>query len=101
MIVTALQWIENALLGTLASVSAIIAVAGLGFLMLQGYLPRRRAVNVVIGCFLLFGANIIARSLVIIVNRDTPRLAPADPLSPSLPEADPPSMDDNANVNIG
>jgi len=56
-------WVQGAVLGTTATVVAIIAVAAIGLLMLTGRLELRRGVTVVIGCFILFGAGGIAASL--------------------------------------
>jgi type IV secretion system protein VirB2 len=63
VIAPAIDWIERTVLGTLATVVAVLAVATCGFLMLQGRLAARRAVTVVAGCFVLFGAASIARGL--------------------------------------
>jgi type IV secretion system protein VirB2 len=55
-IVGALQWLQGTLLGTAATVVAVIAVATVGFLMLAGRLNWRYGATVIIGCFILFGA---------------------------------------------
>jgi type IV secretion system protein VirB2 len=55
-IVGALQWIEGTLLGTVATVVAIVAVASVGFLMLTGRMNWRYGATVILGCFVLFGA---------------------------------------------
>lgn len=55
-IVGALSWIQNTLLGTVATVAAIIAVASVGFLMLTGRMNWRYGATVILGCFILFGA---------------------------------------------
>lgn len=62
-IVDASQWIEGVLLGPIATSLAIIAVALLGFAMLMGRINMRRAISVLMGCFLLFGAKGIAEGL--------------------------------------
>jgi type IV secretion system protein VirB2 len=59
----AAQWVEGALLGSFATALATIAVAWVGFLMLTGRIELRRALLVVLGCFILFGASTIARGL--------------------------------------
>ncbi|MEH3098722.1 TrbC/VirB2 family protein [Sphingomonas adhaesiva] len=59
----AARWVEQALLGTTATLIAILAVAAIGFLMISGRLPARRAVSVILGCFVLFGAATIATGL--------------------------------------
>ena len=55
-IVGALQWLQGTLLGTVATVVAIIAVASVGFLMLTGRMNWRYGATVILGCFVLFGA---------------------------------------------
>lgn len=56
----ALAWIEGALFGQIAVILCVLAVAFVGALMLTGRLPVRRGMMVVIGCFILLGAPIIA-----------------------------------------
>jgi len=55
-LIAAVVWIQDTLLGTVATVIAIICVASVGLLMLTGRLDLRRGFTVVLGCFLLFGA---------------------------------------------
>jgi type IV secretory pathway VirB2 component (pilin) len=62
-VVSATQWIEGAFLGSLATAIAILAVAGIGLLMLTGRVDLRRGAAVVVGCFILFGASTIASAL--------------------------------------
>lgn len=55
-IVGAMSWLQGTLLGTVATVVAIIAVASVGFLMLTGRMNWRYGATVILGCFILFGA---------------------------------------------
>lgn len=55
-IVSAVQWLQGTLLGTVATVVAVIAVACVGFLMLTGRMNWRYGGVVILGCFILFGA---------------------------------------------
>ncbi len=55
-IVSAVQWLQGTLLGTVATVVAVIAVACVGFLMLTGRINWRYGAVVILGCFILFGA---------------------------------------------
>ena len=55
-LIAALDWVQGTLLGNLATAAAVIAVAGVGFLMLTGRMDWRRGLTVVIGCFVIFGA---------------------------------------------
>lgn len=56
VIVSAVQWLQGTLLGTVATVVAVIAVAAVGFMMLTGRINWRYGATVILGCFILFGA---------------------------------------------
>jgi type IV secretory pathway VirB2 component (pilin) len=56
VIIGAVNWLQGTLLGTFATVVAVIAVASVGFLMLSGRIDWRRGATVILGCFILFGA---------------------------------------------
>lgn len=62
-ILGAVQWLQGTLLGTVATVVAVIAVASVGFLMLTGRMNWRYGVTVIIGCFILFGATSIVAGI--------------------------------------
>lgn len=55
-VVGAIQWLQGTLLGTVATVCAVIAVAAVGFMMLTGRMNWRYGAVVILGCFILFGA---------------------------------------------
>ncbi len=55
-IVAAVQWLQGTLLGTVATVIAVIAIACVGFGMLTGRINWRHGAVVILGCFILFGA---------------------------------------------
>lgn len=63
VIVNAVAWLEGTLLGTVATIVAVIAVASVGFMMLTGRINWRHGVTVIIGCFILFGAASIVAGL--------------------------------------
>ena len=63
VIVSAMHWLEGTLLGTIATVVAVIAVASVGFLMLTGRINWRYGATVIIGCFILFGAASIVAGI--------------------------------------
>lgn len=86
-LVSAVQWIEGVALGTIATSIALIAVASVGFLMLNGRLPIRRGVTVIAGCFILFGAPTIAAGILGVAQPDgsTPTYASQVSASPSPP----------------
>jgi type IV secretion system protein VirB2 len=59
----AVRWIQGTLLGTIATVVAVIAVAVVGFQMLTGRINWRYGATVILGCFILFGAASIVAGL--------------------------------------
>lgn len=62
-ITSAANWILNALLGSVATSIAVIAVATMGLLLLFGRIDIRRAARLVVGCFMIFGASAIAQGI--------------------------------------
>lgn len=62
-ILAASTWFEGALTGTIATVSAVLAVACVGLLMLSGRVDVRRGAHVILGCFIIFGASTIAAGI--------------------------------------
>lgn len=62
-IVRAVGWLQGTLLGTVATVAAVIAVASVGFLMLTGRMNWRFGATVILGCFILFGAAAIVAGI--------------------------------------
>lgn len=77
----AIQWVQAALLGSLATATAAIAVAAVGFLMLSGRVDVRLGVRVVFGCFVLFGASSIAGGIFQLISGG----GAAPDAAPSLP----------------
>jgi|SRR5205085_4943944 len=63
VLVRAVQWLQGTLLGTIATVVAVIAVASVGFLMLTGRINWRYGATVILGCFILFGAASIVAGI--------------------------------------
>ena len=55
-ILNAVSWMQGTLLGNVATVVAVIAVAAVGFMMLTGRMNWRYGATVILGCFILFGA---------------------------------------------
>lgn len=62
-LVAAVLWLQFTLLGTIATTTAVIAVATVGMMMLTGRIELRRGATVVVGCFILFGATSIAAGI--------------------------------------
>jgi type IV secretion system protein VirB2 len=63
VIVNAVRWLQGTMLGTVATVAAVIAIASVGFLMLTGRMNWRHGAVVVLGCFILFGAASIVSGI--------------------------------------
>ena len=63
----AIDWLVSLAQGSVATSVAVIAVASVGLMMLAGRLELKRAVRVIFGCFLLFGASFVAQGLVGVV----------------------------------
>jgi type IV secretory pathway VirB2 component (pilin) len=86
-LVGAATWWQTLATGTVATVIATIAVAVIGMLMLQGRLPLRRGVTVVLGCFLLFGARTISDGLLNVSRRATGEMVTVQVPIPPAPVA--------------
>jgi len=61
--ISAASWLQHLLLGSMATAIAVLAVAAIGAMMLTGRVDLRRVAAVILGCFLLFGAPVIAAGL--------------------------------------
>ena len=99
-LVAAATWVQELLLGPAATMVAVIAVASIGYLMLAGRIDVQRGITVVLGCFILFGAPVIALGLQQIsggvgdpsATAEIPKVAtetPAPPLPSAAPSAGP------------
>lgn len=62
-LVAAVNWLQGTLLGTIATVVAVIAVAVVGLMMLTGRINWRYGATVILGCFILFGAASIVAGI--------------------------------------
>lgn len=83
-ITSAAQWLQDVMLGAPATGLATIAVAWVGYEMFDGRISVRRAVLVIIGCCILFGAPAIVAGL----RRPAPAVEPPT-FYPSLPTPTP------------
>ncbi|WP_343519261.1 TrbC/VirB2 family protein [Sphingomonas sp.] len=63
VIINAVRWLQGTLLGTVATVVAVIAVAVVGLMMLTGRINWRYGATVILGCFILFGAASIVAGI--------------------------------------
>ena len=57
-------WVQQLLMGSMAQIIATIGVAAIGFLMLAGRFYWKRGIQVIIGCFIVFGATSIANGII-------------------------------------
>ncbi|WP_333963801.1 TrbC/VirB2 family protein [Sphingomonas aurantiaca] len=80
-LVAAATWVEALVTGTTATIVATIAVASVGFLMLQGRLPLRRGLVVVMGCFVIFGSGALAEGL-LAVGQSASTFTSSDTIAP-------------------
>lgn len=60
---TAVEWVEQLLIGSLGTSIAVLAIAMLGCAMLLGRVRIGDGLRTIFGCFLLFGAPIVGQSL--------------------------------------
>jgi type IV secretory pathway VirB2 component (pilin) len=74
---SAASWLTGLLGGTAATAICVIAVATLGMMMLSGRISLRRGFQVVLGCFLIFGASIVSAQLEQLAGGDAAQAAPA------------------------
>jgi type IV secretion system protein VirB2 len=63
VLIGAARWVQGTLLGTVATVVAVIAIAVVGLLMLSGRVNWRHGAVVILGCFILFGAASIVAGI--------------------------------------
>jgi len=63
VLINAVTWMQETLLGTIATTVAVIAVAMVGFMMLTGRMNWRYGAVVILGCFILFGATSIVAGI--------------------------------------
>jgi type IV secretory pathway VirB2 component (pilin) len=91
----AINWIELTLVGNLATAIAIIAIGWFGMMMLSGRFSRRRGIQLIVGCFIIFGASTIASGVMSTLNSgsaDAQTASPDFPVVAAAPAATPPSV---------
>ena len=100
----AAAWLQDALLGSVATVIGIVVIAALGMLMMQGRLPWRRGAMTVFGCFLVFGAPVIARGLLSASSSQAggnrPEMTVSNPLPPIPAPSTSPGYDPYAGASV-
>lgn len=76
----AAAWLTGTMLGSVAVTLCVLAVAFVGLLMLTGRVAFREGFRVVLGCFILLGAPIIA-SAFLAVAQPTARVIEVPPVA--------------------
>lgn len=103
-LLSAVQWVQGTLLGTLATTVAVIAIAWIGFGMLAGRINIQRGATVILGCFILFGASSIVSGLMMAIETvgpaPEPVIAAAPPPPPTAPLPTPTAYDPYAGASV-
>lgn len=84
----AVGWLTGILLGSVATILCVLAIAFVGLMMLSGRLPVRRGLQVVIGCFLLLGAPLVAMTFTDGWRSSAAASPPAVVAEPEVPRED-------------
>lgn len=95
----AANWVVALLNGSVGTTIALLAIAGVGFAMLQGRLSARDGLRVVVGCCIMFGAPAIAQGLSGILRWGSGPIA--IPAPPPPPKLTPPKSKPNADTYAG
>ncbi|WP_373489024.1 TrbC/VirB2 family protein [Blastomonas sp.] len=90
-LVSAVEWLQTTLLGTVATTIAVIAVAAIGLGMLSGRVELCKGATVIIGCFIVFGASNIAAGILLAANAGGPAYSQVVPVETAPPPPPPPS----------
>ena len=105
VIVAAVSWLQDTMLGTAATSIAVVAVATIGFMMLMGRANARHGVTVIAGCFILFGATSIVAGIQATAEgaglASTAVIAPQAAPPPAAPPAPPPFVPANRDPYAG
>lgn len=99
-LVAATNWIAGLLTGSLATSFAVLAIAGVGFGLLAGRVAVRRAVQVVLGMFILFGAPTLVRELTGAARGGAVAAAQPGEVSPPPAPTAPPSPNPYAGASV-
>lgn len=108
VLVAAVMWLQETLLGTVATTVAIIAVASVGLMMLTGRVNVRYGLTVILGSFILFGATTIVAGIqsslaggdLGAASYAPPPALAAPPAPPSMPPPPPANNDPYAGASV-
>lgn len=84
-LVGAVEWVRDLLTGSVGVSIAVLAIACVGFALLQGRMPIRDGARTILGCFILFASPAIATAFAQLMN-----LERAGPSAETKPIAPPP-----------
>lgn len=84
----AVGWLTGTLLGSVATILCVLAIAFVGLMMLSGRFPVRRGIQVVIGCFLLLGAPLVAMTFTGVWRSSAAAPPPVVATEPEVPRED-------------
>lgn len=96
-LIAAVNWAQDIFLGQVGTAIAVLAIAGIGFCMLQGWYSVRDGARIVLGCFILLGSAFIARGLAGIAVTDGFAPEIAQPIPPAPAYSSPPQQDSRSN----
>ena len=82
---SAADWVTGTLFGDIAVSLCVIAVAFVGLMLITGRLAVRDGLRVVIGCFVLLGAPVIAAGLRTAAHEAGGSVAPSQPVIEAPP----------------
>ncbi len=87
----AANWFSAVMQGSLAIALCVLAVAFVGLTMLSGRLEIRNGLRVILGCFVLLGAPVVAAAFLDIAEQGGSAIQPSSIAEqPAPPRTDPP-----------
>jgi type IV secretory pathway VirB2 component (pilin) len=99
-LVHASDWLAQTVTGSIGTTLAAVAIAWTGFAMLNGHLDMRRAGRVIIGCFILFGAPILAKGIMAAALGSHERSTRSNPAAINATPTAPPQFDPYAGASL-
>ena len=97
------EWVTGTLLGSLAVTLCVLAIAFVGLMLMSGRLAVRDGARVMLGCFVLLGAPLIAAGLRGVADEASASVA-MEPLviepAPAAPPLPPSTYDPYAGASL-
>lgn len=85
-LIAAADWISGTLLGGVAATLCVLAVAFVGFMLLIGRFAVLQSMRVVLGCFIVVGAPVIAAALMGFGEVNSPVSTPPSAIAEQVPQ---------------